>query len=188
MSTFHFQVAVSGSPPSSCRISHFNISEDATISAGNLGRGMRLFEFLKGKGAASLGWAQSNATIDYDYNRLHIYHICIYEYLSMRRYAWHTLVHISAYTFTWLYSDILCMAIRWTESHYVGCVPALPHVLGSTIFAKAGGGRESHHMNRLQFAMLKEWLTDSSLCHTMLTGFAYFTSLLFQQHTSTLSD
>lgn len=37
-----------------------------------------------------------------------------------------------------------------------------------------------HHMNRLQFAMLEEWLTDSSLCHTMLTGYdAMFTSLLF---------
>lgn len=64
MNEFHFQVAVSGSPPSSCRISHFNISEEAMISAGNLGRGMRLFEFLQGKGAASVGCAHSNATID----------------------------------------------------------------------------------------------------------------------------
>ena len=116
MSAFHFQVAVSGSPPSSCRISHFNISEDATISAGNLGRGMRLFEFLKGKGAASLGWAQSNATIDYDYNRLHMYTVYMNtcQCADMLGTLWSTLY--SAYTFTWLYSDILCMAIHcWTD-------------------------------------------------------------------------
>ena len=93
------------------------------------------------------------------------------------------LVHISAYTFKWSYSDILCMAIHpWTQSHYIGCVLALPHVLGPTIFCKASGGRESMSWNASyeSFAILKEWLTDSSLCHTMLTGYdAMLTSMLF---------